>query len=199
MASKAARAIPDDATEFFEEFLPETFAEDRHRYRASDSPGAALFEVTGVGAWSFRICDGELVVERGKPADTRLQIAISPDDFHAIFVARARREMEASGSISEASRDAFRPLFVGAKRAASVDGVSSTVTIRLEQDGVHRRLYVTPGAGDRTDARATIILSLEDFLALVGGRASAPGLAFRRRLGVRGDLGYALKLSVLLS
>jgi hypothetical protein len=194
-----AQAIPDDATRFFEEFLPERFAEDRHRYRAPDSPGAALFEVTGVGAWSFRIREGELVVERGKPADTRLQIAISPDDFHAIFVERARREMEASGTISDGSRDAFRPLFVGAGRAAHVGGAGGTVTIRLEQDGVHRRLHVTPGAGDRTDARATIILSLEDFLALVGGRASAPGLAFRRRLGVRGDLGYALKLSVLLS
>ena len=199
MTSEATPTIPDDADEFFERFLPQRFAEDRHRYRATDSPGAALFEVTGVGAWSFRIRDGELVVERGKPADTRLQIGISPEDFHAIFVERARREITDSGAVSEASRDAFRPLFVGPKRAGAVGNVNGTLTIRLEDDGVHRRLYVTPGAGDRTDPRATIMLALEDFLALVGGRASAPGLAFRRRLGVRGDIGYAIKMSALLS
>ena len=191
--------IPEDAEEFFERFGPERFATDRRRYGATDSPGTALFEVMGVGAWGFRVIDGELHVERGKAADTRLQIGISPDDFRAIFIDRARREVEESGAVSEASRDAFKPLFLGAKRAAVVGETIGTLTIRLDDGGVHRRLHVTPGAGERTDARATIMLALEDFFALVGGRASAPGLAFRRRIGVKGDLGYALKMSVLLS
>jgi hypothetical protein len=58
---------------------------------------------------------------------------------------------------------------------------------------------VTPGAGDRTTPRTTVMLSLDDFLALVGGRAGVAMLTLRGRIGLRGDLAYATKLARLLS
>lgn len=194
---KRGPAIPDDPSEFFERFLPERFRDGDDRPPA-DSTGAAAFEVIGAGVWSFRVRGGELAIERGKPADTRLQIALSPEDFHAVFVERTRDEL-GGGGFSEASRDAFRPLFGGASRAAPVRDASATLTFRLDHAGTRRRLHVTPGAGERTSPRATVMLSLEDFLALVGGRASVPMLALRGRIGLRGDLAYATKLARLLS
>lgn len=197
---RAPDSIPDDPAEFFERFLPERFGEDAARHRAPfESPGAALFEVFGVGAWAFRMRAGRLGVEPGKPPDTMLQIGVTPDDFRAIFLERARDDLARAGRISDASRDAFRPIFGGVRHAARIGNVSSTLNIRLDRNGVKRRLSITPGAGEPTEPRATILLGFEDFLALVGGKASAPVLALRGRIGVRGDIAYAIKLSVLLS
>jgi hypothetical protein len=194
---KRGVSIPDDPSEFFERFLPERFGDDESG-PAEDSAGAAAFEVVGAGVWAFRVRSGALAIERGKPADTRIQIALSPEDFHAVFVERARREA-AAGGFSDASRDAFRPLFGGARRAAPPAGAAATLTFRLDHDGTHRRLHVTPGAGDRTTPRTTVMLSLDDFLALVGGRAGVAMLTLRGRIGLRGDLAYATKLARLLS
>ena len=195
---KRGVSIPDDPSDFFERFLPERFGDDESIPAAEDSAGAAAFEVLGAGVWAFRVRSGTLAIERGKPTDTRIQIALSPEDFHAVFVARARREA-AGGGFSGASRDAFRPLFAGARRSTPLDGAAATLTFRLDHEGTHRRLHVTPGAGDRTTPRATVMLSLDDFLALVGGRAGVAMLTLRGRIGLRGDLAYATKLARLLS
>lgn len=195
--------IPEDAGEFFERFFPRQFARDRARYPRADSPGAALFEVIGVGVWSVAIERGTLVVERGKAAKTLLQVAVSRDDFRAIFVRRAQREVDSSGHLSEDSRDVFKPLFVDARKAGVVANVIgdtlATLAFSLDDAGTARHILITPGPFERTDPRTTIQMALGDFLAMLGGRRNPGALFVLRRLKIRGDVLYAVRMRALLS
>lgn len=195
--------IPQDATAFFEEFFPQQFRERRQRYPREDSPGSALFEVAGAGCWGIKIKGGQLVVKRGKPRDTLLQIGMSEEDFRGVFIDRTQREIDTSGRLSEDSLDAFNPLFVDARKsqilATSIGGTPSTLTVRLNHDGTTRRLHLTPGSFERTEARATIAIGIADFLAMVGGRRSAAKLFLLGRLKIRGDVAYAVRFGGLLS
>ncbi|MGH7897878.1 MAG: SCP2 sterol-binding domain-containing protein [Candidatus Binatia bacterium] len=196
-------AIPDDAGEFFERFLPEQFLRERHRYPGADSPGAALFEIIDVGWWGIKIENGELAVRRGKPDDTMLRVTLPEEDFRAVFVERTRREIDASGDLSDDSRDAFKPLFVDANKAGVIAGsiadAGQTLAVYLRDDGAKRELLITPGPGERTEPRASITMSLGDFLAMVGGRKNPVMLFLRGKLKIRGDLTYAMRMKALLS
>lgn len=191
--------IPEDTSEFFESFFPEQFARERHRYPREDSPGSALFEIDGVGCWGFRIQNGDLVITRGKDASTMLQIGLSSDDFRAIFVERTRREVASKGAISDDSRDAFRPLFIGSKKVSSVSGATATLAIDLDHDGEKRALYITPGAGDRTTPKTTLSMTLDDFLPFLAGRKNPVWLFLTGKLRIHGDISYALKMKAILS
>ena len=195
--------IPEDAGEFFERFFPKQFAQDRARYPRVDSPGSALFEVIGVGLWSVSIKRNNLVVKRGKADNTLLQIGVSRDDFKAIFVERAQREVNLSGHLSEDSRDVFKPLFVDSRKAgviaSALGNVVATLAFHLNHDGAARRVLITPGPFERTDPRTTITMDLGDFLAMVGGRKSPAVLFVLRRLKIHGDIFYALRMRALLS
>jgi hypothetical protein len=196
-------AIPEDAGEFFESFLPEQFARERRRYPGGDSPGAALFEVIDVGSWGIKIEQGELIVRRGKPDDTMLQVSLPEEDFRAVFVERTRRELDSSGDLSEDSRDAFKPLFVDSRKAGVIAGSigddGQTLAVYLRHDGAKRRLLITPGPGERTEPRASITMALGDFLAMVGGRKNPVMLFLWGKLKIRGDLTYAMRMKALLS
>jgi len=195
--------IPHDAGEFFERFFPEQFARDRDRYPRTDSPGAALFEVFGVGAWRIKIDAGHLIVKRGRGRDVLLQIGVSSVDFEAIFVERAQREVDVTGDLSDTSRDVFKPLFVDSAKGSALalpgGGSPPTLAFRLHHDGTARHLFVTPGPSGRTAPRTTISMDLEDFLALLSGRRSAGLLFVLGRLRIRGDVLYAVRMRSLLS
>lgn len=195
--------IPEDAAAFFEQFFPRQFAQRRDRYPRRDSPGSALFEVVGVGAWSVRIEAGRLVIKRGKAEDTLLQICMSEDDFRGVFVERTQREIDASGRLSDDSLDAFNPLFIDERKAGiiatSVGDSPATLTVRLDHDGMTRRLHLTPGPYERTEPRATIAMRIADFLAMVGGRKSPVRLFLLGHLKIRGDVAYAMHFRGLLS
>ena len=192
-------AIPDDPAEFFERFFPEQFARDRHRYRRNDSPGWALFDVVGAGSWGIRRTGDRLTVSRGKPDDTLVQISLSADDFKAIFVERTRREVEATGDISDDSRDVFKPLFPGPQATAVIAGADGTLAFSLKHEGAAHRLFLTPGPSERTEPRTTICMQLHDFLALASGRKGFASLLLWGKLKIRGDVLYAKRMSVLLA
>lgn len=195
--------IPRDAASFFEDFLPQQFTRDRHRYPRHDSPGSASFEVFGVGTWVIKMKSGGLLVRRGRQKDTLLQLGMSDEDFKDIFVDRTQREIDSIGDLSHDSRNAFNPLFVDARKVDAVlprrGGPLETLTIRLEQGGAVRRLFITPGPFARTEPRATVTLRTADFLAMLSGRKSPTALFLRGRVKVRGDLSYALRIAALLS
>jgi hypothetical protein len=191
--------IPSDPAVFFTEFFPRRFELDRKRYPSDDTVAAALFEVTGVGSWSIRIRNGKLDVMSGKSDDTAIQIALSHADFTAVFVERTLREIREKGDLSDHSRDAFKPLFVGAKKQHLTSGMRETLVMRLDQEGVHRRLVITPGAGAPTEPRVTVTVALNDFLAMQSGTKNPTLLFMRGQLKIKGDVGYALKANALLS
>ncbi len=191
--------IPTDPKAFFTEFFPTQFANDRGRYPAEDTPGAAVFEVFGVGSWGICILNGNLVVESGKPADTALQIGVSPEDFAAIFVHRSQKEIADSGELSGDSKDAFKPLFTNAKKVAIVQSVTGSLALKLDHDGVDRKIVITPSTMEPTEPRTTIILKLEDFLAMQSGRKNTTMLFMSGSLKIKGDMAYAMKMNALLS
>ncbi len=195
----AALVIPDDPDEFFREFFPARYAEDPSRYGTADTPGAAVFHVGDSGAWSVRIHRSRLAVERGMPVDARIQIHVSHEDFLAVFVHRTRDEVARTGSLSELSRNAFVPLFVTPKRLAIVEKARGNLAFDLDHSGAHRRLTIAPRPPIDAAPRATIRMKLDDFLELLSGRRDPKLLLLTRRLAVSGDLGYALRMSGLLS
>jgi hypothetical protein len=194
--------IPTDPGEFFEGFFPSQFANDRERYPREDSPGSALFEVIGVGSWGVKIAAGGLVVERGRPDDTLLQIAVGSEDFTAIFVERTQREVDSSGTLSDDSRDVFKPLFVSAEKAAVIAGTVgntlATLAFDLDHEGRRRQMFITPGPFERTEPKATIAMKLEDFLAMHSGRKNPVMLFMSGKLAIQGDIGHAIRMQVFL-
>jgi hypothetical protein len=199
MLSRVPLAVPVDPGEFFERFFPEQFTRHRERFPEEDSPGSAVFEIMGVDCWGVKIAAGDLVVRRGKPDDTLLRCSVSPEDFQAVFVERTQREAERTGRLSEDSLGAFRPLFLGARKAHVVGDARETLNFKLDHEAEKRRLLITPGPGEPTEPKATITMALADFLQLVGGRAHPAMLFMRGKLRVRGDLSYALRMSKLVS
>ncbi len=191
--------IPDSPEQFFLEFFPGQHALHRSRFPAGDSPGAAIFEVIGEGIWSIRMRGGSLVVDAGKPADTALQIALSPDDFRAVFVERTNRELAATGRISEEAMGAFRPLFTTEKKLKTIEGIRDTLAFSIDHDGEKRRLFITPGNGERGEPRTTIAVNLKTFLAMQNGKANTTMLFMTGKLKIRGDMGYAMRMQALLA
>ncbi len=191
--------IPESPKAFFTEFFPAQFKENRSRYPAADTPGAAVFEVIGEGAWAIRIQGGNLQVEEGKPEDTKLQIALSPDDFRAVFVDRTRGEVEKSGTLSDDSKDAFRPLFMTEKKLSIAASAQGTLAFSIEDGDTKRHVYITPGNGERGEPRTTISSNLPNFVALQAGSKSPTSLFMLGKLKIRGDMGYAMKMNGLLA
>ncbi len=198
-ARGASLVIPDDPDTFFREFFPARYAEDPSRYGTADTPGAAVFHVGDAGSWSVRIHCSRLAVERGTPADARIQIHVSREDFQAVFVHRTRDEVARTGSLSELSRNAFVPLFVTPKRLAIVEKARGNLLFDLDHGGARRRVTIAPRPPIDGAPRATIRMKLEDFLELLSRRRNAKLLLLTGRLAVSGDLGYALRMSGLVS
>jgi hypothetical protein len=194
--------IPADPAEFFESFFPSQFASDRERYPREDSPGSALFEVIGVGSWGVKIAGGNLLVERGKPDDPLLQVAIGGDDFTAIFVERTQREIDSTGCLSDDSRDVFNPLFVSTEKAAVIAGAIgnslATLAFDLDHHGSCRQMFITPGPFERTEPKATIAMHLDDFLAMLSGRKDPVMLFMSGKLVIRGDIAHAIRMRAFL-
>ncbi|MBK7972703.1 MAG: SCP2 sterol-binding domain-containing protein [Deltaproteobacteria bacterium] len=196
----AALSVPSDPDAFFREFFPAQYARDPKRYGTADTPGAAVFHIDGGGSWSVRIARSRLAVERGAPADTRLTIAVSRPDFDAVFVRRTQDEVARTGTLSELSRDAFVPLFVTPRRLAIVERARGTLRFDLDHEGDRRALSITPGApGASSEPRATIRVALDDFLQLLSRKKNPKLLFVTGRLKVKGDLGFALHMSGLVS
>lgn len=195
----AAQGIPEDPDAYFRKFFAAQYAADPARYTTADTAGAAAFVVTGGGAWTFRVRGGGLEVKRGVAKDVALQVAVGPEDFRAIFVERPRSEVERTGSISDLSRDALRPLFLDARAKKIVEKARGTLGFRLADGGTRRLLALTPGAEAAAEPRATVLVGLDDFLGVVGRKKNAKLLFVMGKLRVKGDLALALHMSTLLS
>ena len=140
----------DDPAEFFERFFPQQFAQDRHRYRRDDSPGWALFEVIGVGAWGIRRVGD---AARRHPRETRRHPGADQRVRRRLH-GRVRRAHATRGGVHRRPvRRLTRCLQAPVPRPAGgggIAGAAATLALHLEHEGATRRLFITPGPLERT-------------------------------------------------
>ena len=190
--------IPADPEVFFTAFFPEQFTNHRDRYPVEDTRGAAVFEVFGAGSWNIRIQNGALQVAAGTPEDTLLKIGLSAEDFQTLFIERTQAEVHSTGAISNDSIDAFRPLFINDRKRKVAENARGTLAFSIKHDKSVHSLLITPGTEPHGQPRTTIRTHTKALLGLLSGRKKPTSLFMLGKLKVKGDVGYALRMSGLL-
>ena len=190
--------IPQHPEEFFTQFFPAQYEVFKDRYPKGATDGSAAFEVNGVGAWSIRLVDGKLDVSAGVLPDNVIHIGVSAKDFDELFVRRTRRELKENGDFTNATKDAFRPLFATPKRKAIAMRSQGTLVLRIDQDGEKRDLAITVGGIKPVSPPRTIVnLPLDTFFDLLA-TGDSTRLYLTGRLTMEGDAAYALMVGNIL-
>lgn len=188
---------PDDPEQFFTAYLPRLF-EGLTGASGITSVGSLVCRVSGRGEWTLRVRDGALEVTRGMEDDVMLQLTISAEDFAPLV-----------GELAGISADApriprgalVRALGASPETARLVRHVPGSVAFLARDDGVVRRLLVTPGRrpADPGAPDCTIECSLEDLRGARARGESFMALFAQGKLRITGNVQIALALSAVFA
>jgi putative sterol carrier protein len=188
--------VPETPKQFFTEFLPRRFQSVKAGVAGKTSSGSMLFRVSGVGEWSLKLEDGEVVVTEGMQDDVILQVTVSPDDFKPIFVQSAVLQ-EGETIRPEQQVMAFKALTIDTERANLVRGIAGSVAFVVDDGGKTHQLVVTPGKGepklDAPDCRLECKMS--DFIDMQTGKQNPMQLAMSGKIRIVGNAQIPMALS----
>ncbi len=188
--------VPETPREFFTSFIPSQFETVKQGLGAKTSSGSMVFRVEGVGEWSLRLENGELVVKDGMEEDVIIQVTASQADFKPIFVQSAVMQQ---GEVMRPEQQvmAFKALTIDNERANLVRGINGTVAFVIDDQGKQLKLAITPGKGtpklDAPDCRLECKMS--DFIDMQTGKQNPMQLAMSGKIRIVGNAQVPMALS----
>lgn len=188
--------VPESPAEFFTQYIPQRFEAVKSGLAGKSSSGCMTFRVLGGGEWSLRLKDGELSISDGMADDAIIQITVSGDDFHPIFVQGAVQQ-EGEPIKPEAQVLAFKALTIDSERAKLVRAVVGSVAfVVADGEGFHK-LVITPGTGTPKleDADCRLECSMNDFMDMQTGKQQPLQLAMSGRIRIVGNAQIPMALS----
>lgn len=190
-------SAPEDPEKFFTTYLPRLF-ESLPDVSGITSVGSLVCRVSGRGEWSLRVRDGELEVTRGMEDDVMLQMTVSADDFAPLVAELAGASVDAPRLPQGAL---VRALGANSETARLVRHVPGSVAFLARDDGIVRRLLVTPGRrpANPSVADCTIECSLDDLRGARARGESFMTLFAQGKLRITGNVQVALALSAVFA
>jgi putative sterol carrier protein len=190
--------LPRDAARFFGEYVPAQLGRLKPSLADASSPGAVVFEVTGVGAWSLRLVSGVATITPGVDPDSLVRIALAEADFEPVVVAGAERfanDVEPARQLMAA-----RVLTVDQERARLLREAPGTLGLKLSSDaGEHRLTLTLGGAAPKPDAPdCEIACALQDLWSIQSGDKNAFELLMEGKLQLTGRMELAMALAAAL-
>jgi hypothetical protein len=192
-------AVPNDPSEFFQDWLPRHFAAASAGFGAVSSPGAVAFRIGERAPLSVRLVAGQIVTAPGVPADCIVQVALDDRDFAPILVRGA--ELLTSSAGGEGQLAVLKALTLDAERAELIRGVPGSVAFALAAPEGEHRVVLTPGAAARDPKAAVecvVRCQLADFLAMQRGEVNPFELMMNGKIQITGDAQIPMALSSLL-
>lgn len=191
--------LPRDAARFFGEYVPAQLGRLKPSLAGASSPGAVVFEVTGVGAWSLRLVSGVATITEGIDPEPLVRIALLEADFEPVVVAGAER----FANDAEPARQlmAARVLTVDQERARLLREAPGTLGIKLSSAaGEHRLTLTLGGAAPKPDAPdCEIACALVDLWSIQSGEKNAFELLMDGKLKLTGKMELAMALAAALA
>ena len=188
--------VPDTPKEFFTEYVPARFESVKEGLAGKSSSGSMVFRVSGVGEWSLRLKDGELIVKDGAEDDVIIQVTVSEEDFKPIIVQGAVMQ-EGETIRPEQQVMAFKALTADSERAKLVQQINGTVAFVIDDDGKRHQLAITPGKGtpklDAPDCKLECKMS--DFIDMQTGKQNPMQLAMGGKIRIVGNAQIPMALS----
>ncbi len=192
--------IPDSPSEFFTQYVPKRFDAIKASLAGKSSSGCISFRVTGVGEWSLRLADGELVVEPGVGDDVIMQVSVNQADFAAVIVEGARQQ-EAKDAKPEQQVMALKAITIDATRAAQVRGVAGSVGLVVTDGATTRSVTLTPGSqAPNLDApECKLSCQMSDFIDWQEGRIQPMQLVMTGKMRIEGNAQIPMALTAVLA
>jgi putative sterol carrier protein len=190
-------SIPSSPESYFGQYIPERFS-GLPGFEQVSSVASVVFAVPEVGAWSFRLREGQLACEPGLSSDTVVRITIPQSSFEPIVV-RGTERMAGLALSPEKQMLAFRALTLDAERVAQLKSVVGSVSFAVLDGKDNHRVYVTPGSAVPNLARPECEISCESdaFWGLQTGTQNPIELLMNGKLKIAGDAQVAMALSSL--
>ena len=200
---------PISASEFFERFLPEAFADFPEALKGADVELGVCLEGEGGGEWLFRLDEAGLTVEPGSREQAAFSVVQSVDDW------RGALWEERGGLIGRQALSLFRP---GAKPAgsgaaglAAAPSAAALAQMRTLDGLILVVVTADEGAGDSDWAvglklgpgaipeapTATVTLGAADAAAMERGELHPVEALMAGRIRLDGDLGLVMQMQAI--
>jgi len=168
---------------------------------ANAAPEKLVIHVSGDGGgtWAMGFEGGRLAITQGDAGSPPLQVSMSSDDLRA-FVAGSVRDAiksKAGGKSIDAKQVAKIYRITG--KTDQVKAYTGDLSLVVENGAASHKLTLTfggkaPNVGAPT---TTISISLEDFLAMLGGELNPQAAFFAGKIRLDGDMNLAMGLAAM--
>lgn len=170
---------------------------------ANAAPDKLVMHVTGEagGTWAMGFVNGRLAIDEAAADKPPLQVTSSIEDFRAFLAGSVRDAVKAKAGSKAAGIDAKQAarLFRITTKTDQVKQYSGDLQLVVENSPKNHTLTLTFGGGTPNPAKptTTISISLEDFMALIGGELNAQAAFFAGKIRLDGDMNLAMGLMAM--
>lgn len=167
------------------------------------APDKLLLHVDGDGGgtWAMGFVDNRLAIEEGTADSPPMQLSITLDDLRAFVAGDIRDAVKAKAGDKASAVDPTKlaKLFKITHKTEQVKAYSGDLQMIIENGGAAHKLTLTFGGGrpDPAQPTTTISITLDDFLALLGGELNAQAAFFAGKIRLDGDMNLAMGLMAL--
>lgn len=192
--------VPETPKDFFGTYVPARFAEMKSALAAQTSVGSLLFRVTGVGEWSFRLKDGEMVTGDSMEDDVLMQLTCSAEDFEPIVVEAAKRQGSKEPT-EQQQMAALKAITINEEKAALLKNVQGTIAVVVNDAGTTRKLCLTPGKAEvKVDAPdCSLECDMNDFISMQTGEQQPMQLVMGGKMKIVGNAQLPMALMGVLA
>jgi putative sterol carrier protein len=170
---------------------------------AGAAPDKLLLHVNGDagGTWAMGFIGGRLAIDPGTADSPPLQVSISTDDLRAFVAGEVRDAIKAKAGPKASAVDPKKlsKLFGITHKTEQVKAYSGDLQMVVENGAKSHKLTLTFGGGAPNPGAptTTISISLDDFLALLGGELNAQAAFFAGKIRLDGDMNLAMGMMAL--
>lgn len=167
---------------------------------ANAAPDKLLLHVDGEagGTWAMGFAGGRLVIEEGAADNPPLQVSATTDDLRAFVAGKIRDAVKAKAGDKASAIDPKKmaKLFRITHKTEQVKAYKGDLQLVVENGSDKHKLTLTFGGGKPNPAAptTTISITLDDFLALLGGELNAQAAFFAGKIRLDGDMNLAMGL-----
>lgn len=170
---------------------------------ANAAPDKLVLHVTGTdgGAWAMGFVDGRLAIDAGNAPNPPVQVTSSIEDFRAFVAGPIRDAVKAKAGQRAAAVDPkqIAKLFRITTKTEQAKQYKGDLQLVVENGATQHKLTLTFGGGAPNPAAptTTISITLDDFLALLGGELNAQAAFFAGKIRLDGDMNLAMGLMAM--
>ncbi len=168
---------------------------------ANAAPEKLVIHVSGDGGgtWAMGFEGGRLTITQGDAGAPPLQVSMSSDDLRAFVAGSVRDAIKAKAGGKSIDAKQVAKIYRITGKTDQVKAYTGDLSLVVENGAASHKLTLTFGgkAPNVAAPTTTISISLEDFLAMLGGELNPQAAFFAGKIRLDGDMNLAMGLAAM--